>query len=228
MFDELKRYTQKGYVYVLRNENGLIKIGITNNPHTRINSIVHSSGVNIDKYYISNPLRNNDLVEERAHKHFKKQRTYGEWFIDCDFDKVVTVLKQIISNCGIETCKNNLVDCEWGYNLDNGDVSNYSVFDLVNILTPMVYYIEDEMFKLRIIEAIDNSLLSIEMYTKKEDWLMRSFGTNGIKACIRSILKYYGVNDLLDNDESIDFYKETIGLMKFEEAKQFGVKLRKF
>lgn len=61
MFNELKDLKFEGgnnIVYVLQNEFGLVKIGQTNNPHKRFNTILNVGGSEIIQYYISKETNN--------------------------------------------------------------------------------------------------------------------------------------------------------------------------
>lgn len=73
------------FVYLYRNEfSGLCKIGITNNPKTRLCQLINSSGMYLQDLlvlecqvdYDEHPL----TVEKFLHMYFREKRKYGEWF----------------------------------------------------------------------------------------------------------------------------------------------------
>lgn len=69
--------TQK--VYLMKNDFGLYKIGISNNPSKRARVIANNSGV---PTYIINVWQSNNAArtEKRLHKKFESVRMKGEWF----------------------------------------------------------------------------------------------------------------------------------------------------
>lgn len=71
-------FKQKGFVYFIQNESGLIKIGRSKNPINRLANI---------KLCCNNPkllhkvlVTNNILAEIKLHEFFKSKKVYGEWF----------------------------------------------------------------------------------------------------------------------------------------------------
>lgn len=74
-------------VYLMENEVGMLKIGISVDPIKRARSLTMSSGliVNLVCYWqIANPAR---TTEAYLHKIFKENRLNGEWFKKGSFDK---------------------------------------------------------------------------------------------------------------------------------------------
>ncbi len=76
------------YVYFIKNDTtGLIKIGMTTNPHDRLSSISYTlktaTGIEHDLRFIgiiymtSSSMRD---YESALHKKYEKYRKYGEWF----------------------------------------------------------------------------------------------------------------------------------------------------
>lgn len=78
-------------VYVIQNEIGLVKIGFTNKPNNRINSIAANSGLKIIRRYISAPCFDFADIEKQLHQHFSYAHKLGEWF-DILFDQAVDAL----------------------------------------------------------------------------------------------------------------------------------------
>jgi len=68
-----------GWVYLFHAENGLTKIGQTDNIEKRFASICHSSPIDVKKRY-SCFVSNMGELERKLHRLFKKNRIRGEWF----------------------------------------------------------------------------------------------------------------------------------------------------
>ncbi len=73
-------YDINKYLYLMENEFGLVKIGISKNPRKRADSISNSSGVptKVIAFWTVYDLAAN--VESRLHEKFKNSRRAGEWF----------------------------------------------------------------------------------------------------------------------------------------------------
>ena len=80
-----------GQVYVIENELGLVKIGISSKPERRIKEIANASGLKITKKYFSEPCYEFAQIEKKMHHYFSKNRKKGEWF-DIQFDADVNAL----------------------------------------------------------------------------------------------------------------------------------------
>lgn len=68
------------FVYLMKSESGLFKIGISTNPRGRLSAIISSSGMNVELlafYKTELPARE---VEGKLHKLFAAYRARGEWF----------------------------------------------------------------------------------------------------------------------------------------------------
>ncbi len=83
-----------GQVYIIENELGLVKIGISSKPERRIKEIANASGLNITKKYFSKPCDNFAKIEKKLHEEFKTVRKKGEWF-NIPFNEAVSSL----NNC---------------------------------------------------------------------------------------------------------------------------------
>lgn len=100
--NDVKEICGNGFVYVLLNDVGLLKIGITDNPISRFNTIQNASGSKIIKYYLSDSLKNNFDIEQHLHKRFKKYNTHAEWYSNnISFDDVIKYVDSYICNNGI-------------------------------------------------------------------------------------------------------------------------------
>lgn len=95
-----KKLSSTNYVYVLLNDVGMIKIGITDNPYERFNTIQNASGSLITNYYLSEPIKNNYEVEQHLHKYFKKYNTVAEWYKNISFNEVVNYVSDYIDKNG--------------------------------------------------------------------------------------------------------------------------------
>lgn len=68
------------YVYLIKSDSGLFKIGISTNPRARLSAIISSSGMNAELlafYKTQLPARD---IEKKLHKLFAIYRVRGEWF----------------------------------------------------------------------------------------------------------------------------------------------------
>jgi hypothetical protein len=105
MYKELKSYntsTEMGYVYILYNpESELVKIGKTKSPQKRFSALSHQSGSKL-KYYITEPMYIETLIERIMHNKYNKYRVKGEWFKGVEFDGVKN---ELIELCNCEDFK---------------------------------------------------------------------------------------------------------------------------
>lgn len=71
----------KNYLYVLGNEVGHVKIGVTNNPdiNKRIKSLQTGNSYKIDVLYFEERY-DAQKAERYLHREFHKNRMTGEWF----------------------------------------------------------------------------------------------------------------------------------------------------
>jgi len=94
------------YNYVMKNENGLVKIGISKDIDTRQNTLEHTSGYKIIDIFYTKPKRKALIVEAELHRYFSNYRKLGEWFY-LEFDDAVEKTKELSSiDCEIEDEKN--------------------------------------------------------------------------------------------------------------------------
>ena len=93
-------------IYVLQNDEGTIKIGITQNFEQRLTSLSgsNSAGHKIDKYFVSEPTYL-ETLERVMHGIYAANRIDGtEWFRDLEFDDVVNTLKNLMSSPSYRKC----------------------------------------------------------------------------------------------------------------------------
>lgn len=69
-----------GYVYLIDNGTGKVKIGRTTNPMIRIKTIESQSGMTTIQTYVSPQCSNYKDLELITHKKFDEFRVKGEWF----------------------------------------------------------------------------------------------------------------------------------------------------
>ncbi len=89
----------KKSIYVLYDELGRIKLGITNNITRRIKQIENSTGLKICKLY-SEVCRNATFLEKKLFEYFKNYRIEEtEWLVSgMDFYKTVSVVRSFIED----------------------------------------------------------------------------------------------------------------------------------
>lgn len=76
----MKHKDGMGFVYVIENEIGLIKIGTSINPGKRIKTIEGQTGLSITNKFLSPKCSNYYFIERVLHKRFDEARKHGEWF----------------------------------------------------------------------------------------------------------------------------------------------------
>ncbi len=80
-----------GFIYVIRGDHGLLKIGISTNPSARIAQLRTASPFPLDFEYIGAMNGFGENVEREAHATLEKYRTNGEWF-DCSPEMAVAAV----------------------------------------------------------------------------------------------------------------------------------------
>ena len=83
-----------GYVYIIENENGKVKIGKSTNPKRRVMNIQSQSGYSIVNSHFSPPLYQYSELESYLHDIFKESRGIGEWF-DISYKTVVSYFESL-------------------------------------------------------------------------------------------------------------------------------------
>jgi hypothetical protein len=69
------------FLYVIRGDHQMVKVGVTTNPNARLASLRTASAFPIDYAYIAvTPGDSGDAIEAAAHKMLDKHRCSGEWF----------------------------------------------------------------------------------------------------------------------------------------------------
>ena len=71
----------RGYIYIIADESNRIKIGVTRNMiEERVNQLQTGNAENLTVLYLSNPVRQYEDIETKAHDLFRKSHLRGEWF----------------------------------------------------------------------------------------------------------------------------------------------------
>lgn len=70
----------KQKLYLMKNEVGLYKIGISTNPERRCREVSNSSGIPTNLVSVWETEPEALVVEQKLHKHFQENRKMGEWF----------------------------------------------------------------------------------------------------------------------------------------------------
>lgn len=66
-------------LYVVRHEHGFIKIGLSNDPWSRVSSLQTSSPYDLELWLVVSAIFAQD-VEKRLHREFSEFHIRGEWF----------------------------------------------------------------------------------------------------------------------------------------------------
>ena len=85
MTGDYKRKVKPGYVYLLLAKNGLVKIGRSVNPRSRIDGIISTAPTHVGLYHL---IQTHDMfgLERHLHLRFEESRHHGEWFRISDPD----------------------------------------------------------------------------------------------------------------------------------------------
>lgn len=84
-FDNTKRgkrprkpQKKRGYVYFISDNNGNVKIGVSNEPAGRLKTLQTGNGARLN---LLTCIRGGGWKESQLHKRFAEDRINGEWFI---------------------------------------------------------------------------------------------------------------------------------------------------
>jgi len=70
----------ESFLYVIKSDSGLCKIGISANPNARLAQLRSASAVPLEFAWIGAPKDNTVAIEREAHSMLDKYRRGGEWF----------------------------------------------------------------------------------------------------------------------------------------------------
>jgi len=85
----------KGYVYALLLEDGVVKIGKSTKPYARMQSLASQLHKSIEDFTIFDFKESYHAIEMKAHKHFKSFKTKGEFF-NIPYSTACTFLEQAL------------------------------------------------------------------------------------------------------------------------------------
>lgn len=80
-------------LYVMRNEFGLVKIGISKRPERRVRTVACSSGVPTELISVYETTEDAYQVEQELHLIFEKHRKVGEWFANITAEDIASKLE---------------------------------------------------------------------------------------------------------------------------------------
>ena len=108
-------------IYVLENEFGNVKIGVSCNVKERVKTLSMQGGFKITRLFFTEPCSNSYKLENKCHKHFSKNRISGEWF-DIDFLEVKRYVNELFSKRAknipkhIKSISPEEIECAFGNN----------------------------------------------------------------------------------------------------------------
>lgn len=77
---ELRRKPPKQWIYVIENQLGSVKVGVSAVPEARIRALERSGGFFSRRKLLLGPYQNGYEIENRIHEKFHSHRVNGEWF----------------------------------------------------------------------------------------------------------------------------------------------------
>lgn len=87
-------------LYVIENQDGNVKIGVSGNPSQRVKAIKNQTGYKICRVYETENCYNPFEMEKEILKRYENKKIYGEW-IEEKFDKIVSDLKIIFNDSAV-------------------------------------------------------------------------------------------------------------------------------
>jgi hypothetical protein len=85
------RQLQGSFIYIIRGDHGLLKIGISSNPSARLAQLRAASPSALSLAYMAALRSNGFAVEAEAHQTLAGYRLEGEWF-NCPVDMTVAAI----------------------------------------------------------------------------------------------------------------------------------------
>ena len=85
-----------GYLYVIENSQGLIKIGISRNPDKRLQLIQTACGYKCNLLYTQYIPEGVYNLEQNLHWYYKDFRTFGEWFDLEDRNSLIDTVTEVV------------------------------------------------------------------------------------------------------------------------------------
>lgn len=84
-------------IYVVENEHGMVKIGVSQNVTGRIATLSKQGGFNVNNLYQSKACSNAYKIENHIHKKLKANSVKGEWF-KIEFETAVEFVDSIFKD----------------------------------------------------------------------------------------------------------------------------------
>lgn len=91
--EQLNKNNGTIYNYVMKNENGLVKIGISKDVSFRKTVLEYASGYRITDVYKIKSVSKASTIESKLHRYFDENKKLGEWF-NLDYKKAVEKTKE--------------------------------------------------------------------------------------------------------------------------------------
>ena len=90
-------------IYLIGDNNGNYKIGISHNPSQRKSTLNAGTFDELRIYHQSDAISNASKIERDIHSFYKKHHIRGEWFHfnDCELDKVINFIDLCVDENGI-------------------------------------------------------------------------------------------------------------------------------
>jgi hypothetical protein len=86
-----RRQLQDSFIYIIRNDHGMLKIGVSTNPSARLAQLRTASAVPLTIAYIAALRCDGRTVEAEVHRGLADCRQNGEWF-SCPADMAVAAI----------------------------------------------------------------------------------------------------------------------------------------
>lgn len=217
-----KKLSSTNYVYVLLNDVGMIKIGITDNPYERFNTIQNASGSLITNYYLSEPIENNYEIEQHLHKYFRKYNTVAEWYKNISFNEVISYVSDYIDKNGKPIIKAKyVVVLKDSSNII--DIDEYVEIFAKLIATAKLLNLQiadDKVF----IEKMDNLIFDYENLLNSDiEKIDKIIGlatyATALEKSIFLLLNECGTNNILSNPAYYQFFNKYYNVEKASESK---------
>lgn len=114
-------------VYVMKTDNGTIKIGISKDVSKRAKALNCLYPFNIIDFYKTKPCSNAFEIEKIMHTKFSKEKYFGEWFY-ADYDYTVSCLKNVFSKKA-EFVEKPEIYVDWGSVLGIADIKQREEYE---------------------------------------------------------------------------------------------------
>jgi hypothetical protein len=105
-----------GFVYVIRGDHNLVKIGVSSNPTARLAAMKTASAFPLELCFVGACQTSGIEIEREAHRLLEPHRTNGEWF-DVSTELASSAIFGAAAKLGqkIASCPPNMVDTVIAY-----------------------------------------------------------------------------------------------------------------